>query len=128
MDMLICTTKLMILVQIWKLIPLENGSFNIKVSGGTDGKEFLSCTDTGELVDLYHTDDQSGRQQWNFIPEALEHRFSDSSEFMENVGVPFVAESKSTLTPSSENQGHRDTIIKVFNAFMSLYDLSYSCR
>mmetsp|Transcript_29019 Transcript_29019/g.33194 ORF Transcript_29019/g.33194 Transcript_29019/m.33194 type:complete len:156 (+) Transcript_29019:93-560(+) len=55
--------------QTWRLIQLEDGSFNIKVSDGTGGKVFLNCSETGELVDLAYKDDRSGRQRWDFAAE-----------------------------------------------------------
>jgi len=61
--------------QRWVFIP--NGRdpksnqpvFNIRVLRGVDnGRVWLSCTDNGKLVDLYHRDDGSGRQKWVVTP------------------------------------------------------------
>ena len=42
-------------------------SYNIRISGGTNsGRSLLSCRPDG-FVDLYNTDDYSGRQQWKFV-------------------------------------------------------------
>lgn len=41
---------------------------NIIVSGGTNpDKIYLSCTADGKEVDLWSTDDDSGRQKWTFV-------------------------------------------------------------
>lgn len=45
------------------------GPINIRVGGGTmHGRILLSCTSTGEKVDLYTHDDNSGRQRWIISP------------------------------------------------------------
>lgn len=45
------------------------GPINIRVGGGTThGRVFLSCTSTGDKVDLYTHDDNSGRQRWIISP------------------------------------------------------------
>jgi len=40
--------------------------------GVNNGRVLLSCGGTGEKVDLWTTDDNSGRQQWVLIPEDIE--------------------------------------------------------
>jgi hypothetical protein len=43
------------------------GVYNVFVGGGTqEGETMLSCNGNGSTVDLYHSDDDSGRQQWHF--------------------------------------------------------------
>ncbi|HEY9697856.1 MAG TPA: CAP domain-containing protein [Trichocoleus sp.] len=43
------------------------GFYNLKIARGvTTPRVLLSCTSDGTKVDLYHTDDGSGRQQWLF--------------------------------------------------------------
>jgi len=41
--------------------------YNIIVSGGVENsRRYLSCTADGSKVDLWHEDDNSGRQKWAF--------------------------------------------------------------
>lgn len=45
------------------------GIHNLEVLRGlTSNRNLLSCTSDGTLVDLFSSDDGSGRQQWNFVP------------------------------------------------------------
>lgn len=55
--------------QQWEFIPVEGQehTFNIKIyqsKGLSTDRCYLSCTENGEKVDLWHTDDGSGRQRW----------------------------------------------------------------
>ena len=54
--------------QRWQFVPLSSNIpsyYQIKVVGGVDtGRVFLSCTADGTKVDLWNTDDGSGRQRW----------------------------------------------------------------
>ncbi|POZ60231.1 hypothetical protein [Chromobacterium alticapitis] len=54
--------------QRWNFVPLNSNIpsyFNIKVVGGVNsGRVYLSCTADGAKVDLWATDDGSGRQRW----------------------------------------------------------------
>jgi hypothetical protein len=54
--------------QRWQFVPLTSNIpsyFQIKVVGGVEsGRVFLSCNDGGGTVDLWNTDDGSGRQRW----------------------------------------------------------------
>jgi len=45
--------------------PIIPSYYNIKIVGGTNnGRVYLSCIPDGTKVDLYNTDDGSGRQRW----------------------------------------------------------------
>jgi hypothetical protein len=54
--------------QRWQFVPLSSNIpsyFHIKVVGGVSGgRVFLSCAANGPSVDLWNTDDGSGRQRW----------------------------------------------------------------
>ena len=55
----------MALFQKWKLLRQGNGSYLIQVAGGTiAGKKYLSSTSDGSTVDLYHSNENSGLQEW----------------------------------------------------------------
>jgi hypothetical protein len=50
-------------------LPLSNVLYNVQVYRGvTGGRKLLSCSGTGDRVDLWTTDDDSNRQKWQFIP------------------------------------------------------------
>jgi len=47
--------------------PLQNGTYTIQVAGGTNqGKTYLSCTSNGEVVNLFHMIENTGRQKWTY--------------------------------------------------------------
>ena len=51
------------------ILPICRRHSQVRVKGGTfGGRIFLSCTADGGIVDLYSTDDNSGRQKWVFEP------------------------------------------------------------
>jgi hypothetical protein len=55
--------------QRWLFVPVKDSptcnTFNVKVSAGVSGSRlFLSCTGSGDNVDLWSEDDGSGRQRW----------------------------------------------------------------
>jgi hypothetical protein len=59
--------------QRWQLIPVTKPAicsyYEIKVLGGVDTKRnFLSCAASGQVVDLWDKDDDSGRQRWQLQP------------------------------------------------------------
>jgi hypothetical protein len=50
---------------IWKFVALADGTYAIQPATGAT---FLSTTSDGTKVDLYTTDDGSGRQRWRLVP------------------------------------------------------------
>lgn len=59
--------------QRWRFVPVSGSGipsyYNIRVDAGvTNGRVLLSCTPDGAVVDLWHTDDPSGRQRWQVQP------------------------------------------------------------
>jgi hypothetical protein len=62
--------------QRWKFLPVKGSQVpeyhNIKVARGvTSDRVYLSCTRDGTRVDLFNTDDESGRQRWQTQPIRL---------------------------------------------------------
>jgi hypothetical protein len=57
--------------QQWTLTPIGDGTFTITIEtpGALKNPEYkyLSCNWDGSAIDLYHTDDGSGRQRWTVI-------------------------------------------------------------
>lgn len=59
--------------QRWRFVPVTGSGipsyYNIHVDGGVaNGRVWLSCTPDGYVVDLWNTDDASGRQRWQVQP------------------------------------------------------------
>ena len=54
----------------WRIQPSADGrSYNLMIAGGVrGGRTYLSTVRDGTLVDLYTSDDGSGRQRWTFTP------------------------------------------------------------
>jgi hypothetical protein len=55
--------------QRWQFVPVKDSTicsyYNINVDAGVSGgRTLLSCTPDGSTVDLWTTDDGSGRQRW----------------------------------------------------------------
>jgi len=59
--------------QQWRIVPVyRNGKqtfYHIEVNRGVDtNRHLLSCTPNGQVIDLFHRDDESGRQKWQLTP------------------------------------------------------------
>lgn len=56
--------------QLWELKPVVSpitpSTYNIKASDKTLASRFLSCSADGKLVGLFGSDDNTGRQRWQF--------------------------------------------------------------
>lgn len=77
--------------QRWTLGAVGDGSFNLTIEQPGALKDpdykYLSCAKDGSAINLWHEDDQSGRQQWRL----LQWPATDSTEYVIQVGAATAA-------------------------------------